>query len=363
MGKLGKSMVYVFFALLIVFTTACGSKDKQVNSSSESGGKAGKKGTITLKVADSYPTTHVISKEGIDIWMKEVQKLTDGKVTFKYFPAEQLGKADSLLDVLKNNVADIASNVPSYFGDRLMLATVPELPGTFKTTYQGSQAYNKMLLENEEFEKLYSSNGVRPLWGALLGPYQVSTINKKIKTIDDFKGLKIRASGNTQELIYQSLGAAPISMPAPDQYVALQRGTIQATSYMVPNWEAYSLQEELKYSSTNGAFGTTAITYLINEKTWKSLPEDVQKAMIEAGKTTMEHFSKYMDNEFDNSVEKFKKQGIDMYEIPDNELESIYKIIQKPTFEDWIKKASKNGHDAQSVLDEYQRLVKESPLE
>lgn len=360
MNKFIKNIAYVFLMLLIVFLTACGNNQQQVKSSAEKGDSTE---PITLKVADSFPTTHVISKEGIVIWMDEVEKLTKGKVSFEYFPSEQLGKADSMLDVVKNNVADIASNVPSYLGDRLLLSTVPELPGTFKTTYQGSQAYNDLLLNNKELKRLHSENGVRPIWGALLGPYQVSTTNKKIKTVEDFKGLKIRASGNTQELIYKSLEASPISMPAPDQYVALQRGTITATSYMVPNWEAYSLQEELKYSTANGAFGTTAFSFVINEKVWGSLPEDVQTALIDAGKTTMEHFSKYMDKEFANSVEKFKKQGIDMYELSDHQLKSIYEIIQEPTFDDWVKKASKNGYNAQSVLDEYLKLVEESQLE
>ncbi|WP_077210411.1 TRAP transporter substrate-binding protein DctP [Bacillus dakarensis] len=363
MNKFKRSAVCVFAIFIIFFITACGNDETQVESTTDKEGNVKEGETITLKVADSFPTTHVISKEGIVIWMDEVEKLTDGKVTFEHFPSEQLGKADSMLDVVKNNVADIASNVPSYLGDRLLLSTVPELPGTFKTTYQGSQAYNELLLNNEELKRLHSDNGVRPIWGALLGPYQVSTTNKKIQTVEDFKGLKIRASGNTQELIYQSLKASPISMPAPDQYVALQRGTISATSYMVPNWEAYSLQEELKYSTTNGAFGTTAFSFVINERVWESLPQDVQNAMIDAGKTTMEHFSRYLDGEFDESVEKFKIQGIDMYEISNEELESIYSIIQKPTFDDWLKKASKNGYDSQSVLDDYLNLVEQSPLE
>lgn len=367
MQKFKWSIMLSVVAFLLVFASACGNgeteetTDDAANNTDE--GTAENEETIELKVADTFPTTHVISAEGITFWMDQVEELTDGKVTFDYYPAEQLGKAGSMLDVVKNNVADITSSVPAYVGDRLILAAVPELPGTFETTYQGSQAYHQLITNNEEFSKLYAENNAVPLWAGLLGPYQISTKDKKVETVEDFKGLKVRASGNTQELIYESLGASPIAMPAPDTYVALQRGTIDATSYMVPNWEAYSLQEEINYSTTNGAFGTTAFSYLINDSVWESLPEDVKEAMKEAGQKTMEHFGKYMDENFDNSVEKFKEQGIDMYEMSDEALEEIYSIIQDPTFEDWIKKASEKGYDAQAVLDEYLQLVEESPLE
>lgn len=337
--------IVLFAALVIASLAACSNDD---SGTTEAG-----RDQITLKVADTFPKTHVISAEGIQYWMDRVEKRTDGRVTFQYFPSEQLGKAGSMLDLVKKNVADVTSSVPAYLGDRLIPAQVSELPGLFDTALQGSLAYDTILHDNEQLQKLYAKNNAHVLWGAVLGPYQVSTKNRKIESVDDFKGLKIRASGNTQELLYRALGASPIAMPAPDTYVALERGTIDGTSYLVPNWEAYSLQEELKYSTINGSFGTTAYGYLINQDTWAQLPKDIQQAMTEAARDTARHFGEYLDNAFDKKVAKFRDMGIDMYDMPDEELAKAYDIVQKPTFEDWRRKVDAKGYDASSILEAY----------
>lgn len=338
--------------LLASITVACGD---------EAGGDDEE--TINLKVAHPLSSTSTVAVEGAEFWMNEVEELTDGKVTFDYYPAEQLGKAGTTVDLLNSGTADIALVTPAYYGDELILSTVTELPGTYETVYQASQAYTELLTNNAEFDKLFSEIGGVPMWGSNMGPYEPSTMDKKIESLDDFKGLQIRASGNTQEILYNALGASPISMSSSDMYTALQRGTIDGISYTIANWEAYSVQEELKYSSTNGFFGTTAVFMMFSDDTWSSLPKDIQSAMQEANDKTVEHFAKFMDSQLEEKVVEFTDLGIEMYEFSDELLESIYDVIQEPTFEDWKNKTDEKGYDAQSVLDSFLELVEESPKE
>ena len=73
---------------------------------------------FNLRVADSFPTTHQYSKNTQE-WLDLVTEKTDGRITFDYFPAEQLAKSADLLDAAQNGLADIVYAPPLYLSDRL----------------------------------------------------------------------------------------------------------------------------------------------------------------------------------------------------------------------------------------------------
>ena len=52
---------------------------------------------ITMRVADSFPTGHYIVENGTKPWMAKIKELTNGKVDFEYYPAQQLGKAKDMM--------------------------------------------------------------------------------------------------------------------------------------------------------------------------------------------------------------------------------------------------------------------------
>ena len=55
---------------------------------------------ITLRVGDNLPTTHFLSEHGIQYFMDEVKTRSDGRVAFQYFPAQQVGKASDMLQLV-----------------------------------------------------------------------------------------------------------------------------------------------------------------------------------------------------------------------------------------------------------------------
>ena len=171
-----------------------------------------------LRVADSLPVDHYISGNLVEPWMKKVTELTDGEVTFEYYPAEQMGKAKDLLSLLQSGAIDIAYVGISYTPDKLPLSSVGELPEAYDTSCQGSLAYWQLmkpggLLYEEEIAK----QQVYPLMGAVLAPYQIMTgKKKKITDLASVKGLSIRATGDTKELAVARIGATPVSIPAPE---------------------------------------------------------------------------------------------------------------------------------------------------
>lgn len=351
--KRARWVYLLFVAAVMLVMTACSSSTTapQQQSADTSGGQGAEQAgeVITLKVADSVPPTNYISTEGISYWMKRVEELTNNQVKFEYYPGEQLGKASSLLDLTKSKTVDIG--YISYAMDKMPLSRVAELPSAFATSKEGSMAYwklvNDVLLESE-----FLANGVRPVWAATLPQYQVVTTSKKIESLDDFKGLKIRSTGGALDLTLNALGATPVSIPAPETYTALERGTVDGALYPITSYEPYQLHQIAKYSTSNAMMGSFVVVYAINEEVFQSLPENVKQAMIQAGEETVEHFSSFLDQEVQTLIEKFRNEGMEMYELSDELLAEMEEKLQ-PVWDDWASKNASAAVPGQEVLNRF----------
>ena len=55
----------------------------------------------------------------------------------------------------------------------------------------------------------------------------------EIKTVDDLRGLKIKANGFARQVLAR-MGAAPVDMPVADTYAALEQGEVDAVAWIGP---------------------------------------------------------------------------------------------------------------------------------
>ncbi|KAA0890865.1 hypothetical protein [Pusillimonas sp. ANT_WB101] len=99
----------------------------------------------TLRIADSLPNGSYIYKLVTQPFMEQVEKETNGKIKFQYFPGQQLGKAKDMLKLTQTGMADIGYIGPSYILDKMPLSSTFELPGAFSDdSCQGFKAFWNM---------------------------------------------------------------------------------------------------------------------------------------------------------------------------------------------------------------------------
>lgn len=358
-------LILLTFILLFV-VAACGGKStvSQDNSNTgqtktESENKqnqaATKEEVITLKVADFFPTTHYLSKEGSLFFIKKAEELTNGRVKFEYFPTEQLAAARDLFDATKNNVTDIGQIQVGYVADKIPLSGVAEIPGSFDNTIQGAKAYWQ-LLDKILYELEFKKNNIRPLFDVVLPAYQLLTVDAPVTIVDQIKGLKIRAGGGAQSLLATELGGVPVAITGQEVYSSLQRGVIDSVFFPLPSVPKYSLQELAKFSTLNANFGSTAHVWGINEKVWSTLPEDIQNALLEAGQATMLHLAEFQEDSISKVVEELKAQGVTFTEL-DAEQKNLIKQSVEAVWQDWVNKLEGRGLPASQVKDTFLEAV------
>ncbi|GGJ99200.1 C4-dicarboxylate ABC transporter [Lentibacillus kapialis] len=335
----------IILILSIILLGACG--DSSTSSEAEN------KDTIKLKVADSFPTTNLLSSEGIVYFMDQVEKHTDGKVEFEYYPAEQMGKAGDFLDLIQTGTIDIGYT--SYATDKLPLSEVPTLPGAYSTSQEGTQIFWK-LMEDMLIEEEYKPNDIQPLWAVPIPQYQIATKNKKVENLEDVQGLKMRATG-TMEYALDELGASPTFMAAPEAYTALERGTVDGVVFPFTSFKPYQIQEIVNYSTGNVRLGSFNVIYSIDSKVYQNLPNDVKGSIDKASQETMDHLSKVLDEKSKKLREEFSKQ-MKITDLSEEELKKWDEGLE-PVWDRWAKDLEKRGIPAQKAVEKYNQFKDE----
>ena len=313
---------------------------------------------IKLRVADSFPAGHYIAESVTRPFMDQVQRLSSNAVQFEYYPAEQLGKSKDMLSLTQSGVADIAYVAPAFVSDKMPLAAVAELPGSFSTSCEGTAAYWKLvksggLLDELEFKPL----GVRVLFTVVLPPYQVFLGKKMIENLGTLKGLKLRTSGGAKEIAVRKLGAVPIKMATPEVNEALGRGTIDGMLFPYSSILSYDLQPLLKSSTVGENFGSFIVNYVISEKRWKTLPPEVQKAIDEAGDATTAQGCKVSQEHESADMKTIEKAGDTLVTLKPDDKKTVAELMSTVGTE-WAQALDKRGKAGTKVLDAYKEALK-----
>lgn len=309
-------LIFSVFTLLLLLV-ACNSNSNSDSQSEGSNNSENSDEKITLKLAvDSSPEAP-FTKEFVQPFMDKVVELTDNKVEFDFYPSEQLGKAADLLSLTKDKVTDIGYIGTPYFVSEMPLTNaVVGLPGLYESAVEGSVAYYHLSQQNPVLETDYLSNGIRPLLSFMIPPYEIYTSGKEIKTPDDLANLKIRTAGGISSELMAYAKATPVQVSSADMYDAFDKGIAEALMQYPVNLKAYSLGELVKYGTNGLAAGGGVVVLAINEEVYQGLPEDVQEALLQAGREVTESGSKLHQENNEIILNELIESGeIELYDI------------------------------------------------
>jgi TRAP-type C4-dicarboxylate transport system substrate-binding protein len=314
---------------------------------------------ITLRLADSLPVGHVIHQVITKPFIDAIEKRTNGAVSISHFPAEQLGKANDLLRLTQAGVADIAYIVPSYTSDKMPLSAVAELPGNARDACEGTAAYwaltrdQKILADRE-----YAPNGIRPpLVAFLLPTYQFLLATRKpVSAIGDLAGLKLRTVGGALDLFVRRINAVPVRMSAPEIYESVSRGTLDGALMGYQSAASYDVLDKMKAGTLKQPLSSAVITYSISAAKWRTLPEPVQKVLVEEGeRITKESCEKFGKAE-DAAIDKAKNNGIAFIQFGPQD-EAALRAIFADVSHDWAAGLDGRGKPGSEVLKAWRDAV------
>lgn len=313
--------------------------------------------SITLRVGDWMPLSHHVSSHGGKVFMDKATELSNGRIQFKFFPAEQLGKAKDSLQVVQSGVADIVNIAPAYITDKFPLAGVAELPGIYEGACKGSYALAEMAGPGGELDTAeFKPNGIRNLFTAAIGSYRIMTTKKAVAGIEDFKGLKLRTAGGPMDQTAKLLDAVSIRMAGPDVLISLQRGTLDGVFWPTLSVKPWGLHEVIKHWTPNLGVGSFVDYWAISEKSWNKIPKDLQDILVEAGKYATKSHCEYVEATEAGEIDALTKGGMKPLNLPDADVKKITEHYGE-VYKDWAQSLDQRGRPGTKVLNAFRSKV------
>jgi TRAP-type C4-dicarboxylate transport system substrate-binding protein len=149
----------------------------------------------------------------------------------------------------------------------------------------------------------------------------VGTKNKPIRTLEDWKGQKIRvAGGAANALRLEAFGAKTMLIPWPDVPMAMIQGTVDGlVTGVVPVRTAKLWETGLRYwTQDNAAF--VFFVPMMNGKFWRSLPKDLQKVILDTWEEQVDYERGNLVLLEGKSREEMMENGIEIIYPPQEEM-------------------------------------------
>jgi TRAP-type C4-dicarboxylate transport system substrate-binding protein len=180
-------------------------------------------------------------------------------------------------------------------------------------------------IANGEFDKYFKGK----LLGILaFGVGMVGRSDKPIKTVEDFKGLKMRTSGTAQATMYRTLGAITVEMSSKELYTALQRGTIKGATTGTSRFRRSKVYEVAPYLTNDPTLPYLSFWLTINADVWAKLSPAHQKLFIDEGKKLEQWTRDNAAKEREDDLIFLKKNAKLVYDLPPEEKRKLIETVR-----------------------------------
>ncbi|MCR4629811.1 MAG: TRAP transporter substrate-binding protein [Clostridium sp.] len=306
-------------AMLLTLSTAwslaaCGGSSAQPAASSEAAKQetakdSGGDGTVykityANTVADSNP--QAINAKYMADRMKE---LSNGRIEMTVFNNNKLGAFSDCFQQMQTpggtvQMGDVSSASITQFSD---LYTPFALPFLFSSKEQSFNYFDKGETVKDIEQKFLESTGVRVL-GYFYNDARALTNSKTaVKEPKDMSGLKLRVmTSDVYIKTFESLGAAPVSMQFSELFSALQQGAVDGQDNGLILSMDSKFNEVQKYYTDLGHVQDTSVIF-ISEDFYQSLPEDLQKVVVQAAQEAVAKERQDYADKLDSYLEEMKK--------------------------------------------------------
>ncbi|MFW8564744.1 TRAP transporter substrate-binding protein DctP [Orrella sp. 11846] len=319
---------------------------------------------VTLRVADILPNGSFIYNLSTKPFMDEVEKRTNGEVTFKYFPGQQLGKAADMLKLTQSGVTDIGYVGPSYLKDKMPLSAVLELPGAFSNnSCEGFVALWNMTHDGGFLQKQeWDAQGVIPVLVLMTRHHIFVSKDKDINTMADLEGLKMRSAGGAMARTQSEMGMVPVDLSAPETYESMSRGTVDGTFWPAQSLFDYGLDDLVKTGSNKDHVAGIVLTYSISKKAWDKLTPEQQKVIMEVGKEVSSTSCKNFDETEQNALKRIQDKGVKTLAFSDEDQKKMYEAYDRSA-QAWAKSLDDRGRPGSEALKAMREAVEQAKKE
>jgi TRAP-type C4-dicarboxylate transport system substrate-binding protein len=265
------------------------------------------------KMTSFFPSGMAMNRPIVE-FARTLEQHSNGVIKITLYEGT-LGAPGDHWDMLKRNAIQIAYTGEANNPGRLPVLGLTNLPFEFSDLSLEGAVANEWLKEGylKELTDNFKIVGFFPLT-----LQNMFLSKKKVTTLSDLKGLKIRSASGAQGKVVSALGATGISMPGGETYMALQSGIIDGTitgaDYFVDN----KFYEICRYALQNPIYGGVFVL-IMNKETWDGLPKDLQTMIEQISRDVAAKSTRILADEAQQRWNILRDKKVEVYNLSPDE--------------------------------------------
>jgi TRAP-type mannitol/chloroaromatic compound transport system substrate-binding protein len=282
------------------------------------------------KLVTAWPKNYPGLGTGANRFAERVTAMSGGRLTIKVHGAGELVPAMGVFDAVRDGSAEMGHSA-SYYWKGKHPATPFFTAVPFGLTAQELNSWVNFGGGQALWDELYGEFGIKPLPCGNSGTQMAGWFRKEINSLEDIKGLKIRAPGLAGEVM-QRIGATPVQMPGGEVFTSMQTGALDAADWVGPyNDLTFGLHKVAKYYYYPGWQEPGAMLELmINKAKWDALPDDLQAIVKSAAEAENQHiYDEFTARNAEALKQLVDEHGVELRRLPDEVLQALEKTSQE----------------------------------
>ncbi len=311
------------------------SKHPQKNENNKSFNVNKNRKTV-IRLATSWPAHFPIMGEGVEEFVKRVEMCSSGSIEIKLYPKNTLIPALAVFDAASSSQIDAFHSGPYYWkGKNPAFSLFSGVPFGFT-----AEEINSWMIYGDGltlWRELYAKHNLHPLLGGNTNIQMGGWFRKKINSLEDMQGLKMRVPGLGGE-VFSKMGVNPILLPAGEIYTSLERGVIDATEWVGPALDlkmGFYRVAQYYYSGWHEPGSVLELTF--NKAFWDKLPNE-HKSILEVSSSEMNANMTYNFHAQNTmAMEKIEELGIKIESYPKDVISAAKIALEKVVQEQSMK--------------------------
>jgi len=293
----------------------------------------------TLRVTLQLPIKHHLGQNML-AFKREVEAKTNGRIKIEIFPSAQLYKDKEVPQAVSSGAIEMGIASLTRFAGTVPAVDIFYVPFMFDSPQKVKKATLPGSPIRAKLDHAILGTGARVLWWQAFGSAIILSKSTPIRVPADMRGKKVRVFGKTIGDTVKVLGGAPVLMSGSKQFLAYQRGTVDAGMTGITAVKSRKLYEVMDYMTLTRHADIEFIV-IINEKVWQGLGPADQKIIMTAATRVEKELRDKMGN-IENQALDAVRSKIKVIDLSTAERDQWRKAT-KPVVDDYIGRAGALG--------------------
>jgi tripartite ATP-independent transporter DctP family solute receptor len=249
---------------------------------------------------------------GVDVFAKEVEKRTQGRIKIQNFYSGSLGGERESIEAVQLGTQELTFTSTGPVPNFVPEARIFDIPFLFR-----DKAHARAVLDGPIGQAMlakFEAKGFKALaWGEN-GVRHMTNSKRAVNSPDDLKGLKMRTMENPVHIAaYKGFGIVPTPMAFPEVFTALQQGTVDGQENPLSVIMAAKFDQVQKHLSLTGHVYSPCVM-LMSKGAFDKLSAADKTAFMEAAKEAVKANRARVDEDDAKGAAELKSKGMSVVE-------------------------------------------------